>query len=212
MDNIPYVCNIINKNTPMGSIPIFSSIFTDPYSTDTDLVYVECLPLVKSLYYENIQNTDPTKTMIELHAVKNNFLRVFKSMEYAIHLNAFNFSLEFANMVSSSFLEMLFRPILEKGIHINISNEDVLTLYRVLNFIEFNGFEFINRDFIFNVKNRLFSDSILEDTALIFQERILSLYNPSNFKSVLYPDDWGKFEKTIRDNISKTYGIYYSTL
>lgn len=196
----------------MDSIPVFSSILSDPYSTDTDIVYIECLPLEKSLYYENRQNTDPTKTLIELHATKDNFLRIFKAMEYSIHLNAFDFSSEFSNMVTSSFLEMLFRPIMEKGIHINISNEDVLTLYRVLNFAEFNGFDFINREFVFNLKNRLFSDTILEDTALIFKEKILSLYNPSNFKSVLYPDDWGKFEKIIRNNISSKHGIYYSTL
>ena len=201
-------------NQVIESIPIFSSVYTDKYSTNTDIVYIECCPLKTAIHFDSsLINTNPFKLHIELHEVKRNFVQIFKSMHYAVHLDSFGFSDEFSKMVPKSFLELLYTNIFNRMESLyTISNSDLVTLYRVHNFLENESFKLINRDFIDNVNDNMFSSSAMEDLAALLKEKIIDLDSSFTGKYVLESNDWGNFEKTIRDRISEQYGIFYSKL
>ena len=58
----------------------------------------------------------------------------------------------------------------------------------------------------------MFSSSAMEDLAALLKEKIIDLDSSFTGKYVLESNDWGNFEKTIRDRISEQYGIFYSKL
>ena len=196
-----------------NGVPIFSSISTDRYTGVSKSVYIEALPLVSSIHYENNdRNEETTHLILELSEVKDNFVAIFDSMEHTIHLNKFGFSHEFSNIVTSSFLELLFRPVIAKDWSLGVNVKDIITLYRVYDFIENRNFDLISKDFLDSVNHGLMSSSALQDIALIFKNKILDNYNSNDFKTVLYPEDWGNFSRNVRRSIAQDHGIHFTSL
>lgn len=202
---------MINMN--QNGVPIFSSISTDRYTGVSKSVYIEALPLISSIHYENNdRNSETNYLTLELSEVKDNFVTIFDSMEYAIHLNKFNFSYEFANMVTSGFLELLFRPIIAKDLSLGVSVRDIITMYRVCDFMDNRNFDLISKEFLDSVNHGLMSSSALQDIAIIFKNKILDNYNSNDFKTVLYPEDWGNFSRNVRRSIAQDHGIHFTSL
>ena len=201
----------------MSSVPVFCSFYKNPITEIKEVLYIEALPLIYSVHYSDSgRNSDSLEMMTELSEVKSNFVSVFNSMYNEISFNAFDFKNEFSNMVTSSFLDGIITPMTESNFDVMYASgrhiKEINNLYKAVNFIEFRNFDNINLDFIDNINNDIFSKQTLRDIFNLLIEKVYTLYDTNNFKSVLYPYDWGVFAKNIREKIVLDFGINYVKL
>jgi hypothetical protein len=133
-------------------------------------------------------------------------------MEWDITMDYFNFTQEFASMVTAGFLKSQVEEFQHERTFKQVTNIQVKKLYRTHNFLQNRTFASLSKSILESLDHDLYSQKHLTEIACKYWTEIKAEMSSTNLGEVSYPDDWASFVTRIRTNVSRSHGIYYTQL